>query len=78
MAGSPQPPRDAKGEYRRKCRKLADDLGYEREAVWYWFEQIAAAREKESQFNRDRTVAEDAAFRDVIVALDKRGCSEPS
>jgi hypothetical protein len=78
MAGSPQPPRDAKGVYRRKCRQLADDLGYERETVWNFWEQLALCREFESVFRADRGVHEEMAFRDVVAVVDKRGCSEPA
>ena len=78
MAGRPsQPPRDATGEWRARCREFADDLGYRAKDVWYWFDQIASAREFHGLI-RQRCVAEDAAWRDVVACLDKRGAIEPS
>jgi hypothetical protein len=72
MAGRAQPPRDAKGVYRKRCRDLADELGFRREEIWTQFEWLAGCVEFESPWC-DRAAAEDMAFRAVVGTFDKRG-----
>ena len=67
------PLRDPTGRWEKKIKKLAKELGYEYRGVWYWFEQIAAAREFATRPRIDRAAHEDAAFRDVTFAFDQRG-----
>lgn len=69
-----QPVRDASGKYRKQCNEIAADFGWTREAVWFWFDQIACVREAHlPQFNR--AVHEDMAYRDLVSVFDKRGCA---
>jgi hypothetical protein len=64
-------PRDATGHWRRACSKFADELGWEREPIWFWFDQCASVREMHTGSRREE--AEQMAFADVCFIFDQRG-----
>ena len=68
------PLRDPTGKWEKQIRKLAKDLGYEWRGVFFWWEQIASAREfARTRMRLDRAVHEDSAYRDCEIVFDQRG-----
>lgn len=68
--------RDATGKWRIACDEFADALGWPRDPVWYWFDQLACVREMHSRLPREW--AEERAFEDVLIVFDKRGMGNPN
>ena len=64
---------DHSGKWRKKVDALASDLGYETEGLWYWWSQIAAARELHHAAIMDRDVHEEQAYRNCVEIFDQRG-----
>lgn len=58
--------------YEAACIDLADDLGWERGIVVYWWSQLALARQHVGQ---PQAMAEHFALDDVRAVFDKRGCA---
>lgn len=57
--------------YRDVCAELADELGWERRAVWQWFEECSLMRQFELRW--PAPLADYYAMQDVRAMLDKRG-----
>lgn len=66
---------DETGLYEAACCEFADQFGFGRGEICYWWGQITMARMKEGKQPQD--VAEDGAWYDVRAAFDQRG-REPS
>lgn len=60
--------------YAEECAELAESLGWDAGSVRHWFNECALMRRYEQKW--PASVAEWAAWRDVIALFDKRG-AEP-
>jgi hypothetical protein len=71
-----EPGLDADGEYQETLCEFADEFGWTRGMICYWWSQIAMARMWTGQ---SQEVAEDGAMRDVFLAFRflKVGNGEP-
>lgn len=66
--------RKKKESYSSECRELARDLGWDAGTVRHWWRECSLMRRYEQQW--PESVAEWAAWRDVVAMFDKRG-AEP-
>ena len=57
--------------YKDACAELADELGWQRSAVWAWFEQCSMLRQYEQRI--PKALAHYFALQDIRAMLDKRG-----
>jgi hypothetical protein len=73
---SSKPPGGAVKPYRDACASLADTLGYAFEEVWDIWQLLARIHQYERPLPKD--AAQERAWLDLRVLLDKRGKTTPS
>lgn len=66
-----QPGQDKAGKYQQACIEFADEYGFTRGEICFWWSQIAMAREFWGMRSRD--VAEDGAWHDIKHVFLKYG-----
>lgn len=64
-------PRDVTGKWRKKVNEMADRLGWQRDALWAYFDEMSMMCEFELKLGRP--IAEESGFRLLVGTIDKCG-----
>lgn len=66
------PTRDVTGKWRKRVHEMADRLGWQRSALWDYFEEMALMCEYELKLGRP--IAEESGYRLLRGTVDKTEC----